>query len=163
MITCRPYIVASSPQLAAPMRPTQAGKLSVQLPCRNTLQDIHHLRRRISRRTTNKQVHMIRPHRQCFHFPVPRCANLADQFLQPLCYVPRQYLAAVPWNPDEVVGQSIDCVSSSPCFHGSDYSITRSRHPNVACSHRQRTAVLACRGPAFLPAASGGVSGRRIS
>jgi hypothetical protein len=61
-----------------------------------------------------------------------------------------------------VVGQSIDRVSSSPCLHGGHYSITRSHHPNVAYHYRQRTAVLACGGPAFLPAASDGVSGRRI-
>jgi hypothetical protein len=163
MIACRPYIIASCPQLAAPVRSTQAWELSVQLPRRNALQHIHHLRGRISRRTTDEQVYVIQPHRQYFHFPVPRCANLADQFLQPLRYISRQHLAAIPWYPDEVVGQSVDCVSSSPCFHGSHYSITRSHHPNVAYHHHQRTAVLARRGPAFLPAASDGVSGRRIT
>ncbi len=162
MVTCRPYVVASSPQLAAPMRPAQAWKLSVQLPRCDTLQHIHHLCGRIPRRTTDKQVYMIRPHRQCLHFPVPPCANLANQFLQPPRHIPRQYLAAVPGNPNKVVGQPIDRVSSPPCFHGSYYNTTRSHHPNVAYHYRQRTAVLACGGPAFLPAASGGVSGRRI-
>jgi len=162
MVTCRPYTVASSPQLPAPMRPAQAWKLSVQLPRCDTLQHIHHLRRRIPRRTTDKQVYMIRPHRQCLHFPVPRCANLTDHFLQPPRHIPRQHLAAVPRNPNKVVGQPIDRVCSTPCFHGSHYSTTRSHHPDVAYHYRQRAAVLACGGPAFLPAASSGVSGRRI-
>jgi len=162
MVTCRPYVVASSPQLATPMRLAQAWKLSVQLPRCNTLQHIHHLCGRIPRRTTDKQVYMIRPHRQCLHFPVPRCTNLADQFLQPPRHIPRQYLATVPRNPNKVVGQSIDRVCSPPRFHGTYYSTTLSHHPNVAYLDRQGTAVLACGKPAFLPAASGGVSGRRI-
>ncbi len=145
MVTCRPYVVASSPQLAAPMRPAQAWKLSVQLPRCDTLQHIHHLCGHIPRRTTDKQVYMIRPHRQCLHFPVPRCTNLADQFLQPPRHIPRQYLAAVPRNPNKVVGQPIDRVCSPPCFHACYYSTSPKRRLPLSsgnCCPRMRETGL---------------------
>jgi hypothetical protein len=75
---------------------------------------------------------------------------------------------SVAWNPDKVICQSINRVCTTSRFHHeSNYSMVRSRGPlhgpHVAGHTIQRTAVSAFGGPAFLPAASGGVSNRRFS
>jgi hypothetical protein len=168
VITSRTDIVAISPQFASPMRPTQPGKLSIQLPRCDTLHYVHHLRRCITRRTTDKQVHMVHSHCQRLHLPVSRCANLTDQFLQPLRYISNKHLAPVARYPDKVVCQSVDRMgTTSGSLHVGDYSIARLRGPfhgpHVAGRTKQRTAVPAFGGPAFLPAASGGVSSRSFS
>ena len=168
VIASRSNIVTISPQLAAPMRPTQLRKLSIQLPRRDTLHDVHHFCRCITRWATDKQVYVVYSHRQRFYLPVPRCANLTDQFLQPSRHIPGEYLTPIAGNPDKMVCQSVDCMCTTPSFlHAGDYSMARSRGPlrgSHAASHtKQRMAVPAFGGPAFLPAASGGVSSRRSS
>ena len=168
VIASRSNIVAIGPQLAAPMRPTQLRKLGIQLPRCDTLHYVHHFRRCVIRRTTDKQVHVIYPHRQRFYLPAPRRANLTDQFLQPSRYIPSEYLAPITGYPDKMVCQSVNRMCTTSGFlHAGDYSMARSRGPlrgsHVAGRAKQRTAVPAFGGPAFLPAASGGVSSRRFS
>jgi hypothetical protein len=168
VIASRPNIVAIRPQLATPVRPTQARKLGVQLPRRDALDHVHHLRWCITRWATDKQVHVVYSHRQCFYLPIPRRANLTDQLLQPSRHIPVEYLAPIAGYPDKVVCQSVDRMRTTPGFlHAGDYSMARScgplRGPHVAGRTKQRTAVPAFGGPAFLPAASGGVSSRRFS
>jgi len=168
VITRRSNIVPSGPQTSTPVRSTQARELSIQLPRCNALDHIHHLRWCITWRTADKQMHMVRSHCQRFYFPIPSRANLANQLFQPLRYIPSQHLAAVPGNPHEVICQSVDCMgTSSGLHHDPDYSMARSRGPHcgphVAGRPIQRTKAPAFGGPAFLPAASGGVSSRRFS
>jgi hypothetical protein len=168
VIASRTHIVAIGPQFAAPMRSTQPRKLGIQLPRRDALQCIHHLRRCITGRTTDKQVYVIYSHCQRFYLPVPRRANLTDQFLQPSRYIPCEYLAPIAGYPDKMVCQSVDRMcTTSGLLHSGDYSIARSRGPlrgsHVAGRTKQRTVAPAFGGPAFLPAASDGVSSRRIS
>jgi len=168
VITSRTDIVAIGPQFAAPMRPTQPWELSIQLPRCDTLHNVHHLRRCITRRTTDKQVHVVHSHCQRLHLPVSRRANLADQLLQPLRYISNKYPAPVARYPHKVVCQSVDRMgTTSSSLHVGDYSMARLRgpfhRPHVAGRLQQRTAVPAFGGPAFLPAASGGVSSRRFS
>jgi hypothetical protein len=66
-----------------------------------------------------------------------------------------------------VILQSIDRVCTTPCLHDDDYRMTRLRGPlhgpHIADRLDQRTDVPAFGRPAFLPAASGGVSSRRIA
>ena len=167
MFTRRSNIVASGPQFAPPVCSTQAGKLGIQLTRRNALDHIHHLRRRIAWWATDEQVHMVCLHGQGFYFPIPRHAYLTDQLLQPQSYITSQHLAAVARNPNEVMCQSVNRMCAPSCFHDGDYSIARSCGPlcrlHFAGRANQRTALPVCGGPAFLPAASDGVSGRRIS
>jgi len=168
VIAGRSNIVAISPQLATPMRPTQPRKLGIQLAHRHALHYVHHLRRRITGRTTDEQVYVIYFHRQRFYLPVPRRANLTDEVLQSLRYIPSKYLPPIAGYPDKMVCQSVDRVCTTSGFlHAGDYSMARSRGPlrgsHAAGRKKQRTAVPAFGGPAFLPAASGGVSSRRLS
>jgi hypothetical protein len=168
VISHRSNIVASSPQLATPVRLAQPGEFGIQLTCRDTFDHIHHLRWRISGWTTNKQMHMIRLHCQRFDFPVISPTNLTHQFLQPLGHITHKHPTTVSRNPNKVVCQSIDCMSSSSGFHrDGDYSMAHSCSPlpglHVAGRICQRTTTPAHGGPAFLPTASGGVSSRRIS
>jgi hypothetical protein len=167
VITCRPNVVAIGPQLATPVRPTQPWVLSIQLPRCDTLDHVHHLCRRISRRTTDQQVHVVRLHCQRFYFPIVACTYLADQPLQPLGYISSQYLAPVARYPHKVIRQSVNRMCTASGFHhNGDYSIARSSGPlrerHIADRASQPAALLTCLGPAFLPAASGGVSSRRI-
>jgi hypothetical protein len=166
MLASRANIVAVSPQLAAPVRASQARKFSVQLSGSNVLDDVHHFCRSIAGWTTDKQVDMVRTDCQCFNQPLPRLADLTNQLLQPLRDIPLQYLTAVARNPDKVIGQPVDCMGATACFHGVDYIMTRSRGPlrgpHVA-GRASRSPFPPYGGPAFLPAASGGVSSRRIS
>ena len=161
MLASGANIVAISPQLASPVRASQARKLSIQLSGSNALEDIHHLCRSVARWTTDKQVHMIYLNCQCLNKPLPRLADLSNQLLQPLCDITLQYLTSVARNPDKVISQSIDCMGATACFHGADYIMTRSRGPlrgpHVA-GHASRLLFPPFGGPAFLPAASGGVS-----
>jgi hypothetical protein len=64
-----------------------------------------------------------------------------------------------------VIRQSINRVRAPSSFHDGDYSMARSRGPlrgpQVTGRTIRRTAMPAFGGPAFLPAASGGVSSRR--
>jgi len=110
VISSRSDIVAIGPQLAAPMRPTQPRKLGIQLPRRDALHYVHHFRRCIIGRTTDKQVYVIYSHRQRFYLPVPRRANLTDQLLQSSRYIPGKYLAPIAGYPDKMVCQSVDSV-----------------------------------------------------
>ena len=168
VIASRSNIVAIGPQLAAPMRPTQPRKLSIQFPRRDALHYVHHFRRCITGRTTDKQVYVVYSHSQRFYLPIPRRANLTNQFLQPSPHIPGEYLAPIAGYPDKMVCQSVDRMCTTSGFlHAGDYSMARSRGPlrgpHVAGRTKQRMAVPAFGGPAFLPAASGGVSSRRIS
>jgi hypothetical protein len=169
MISCRSNIIASGPQLTTPMCLSQPGKLGIQLTRRDTLDHIHHLRWCITGWTTHKQMHIVRLHCQGFDFPLVSRTNLVDQFLQPLGHITNKHPATISRNPNKVICQPIDCMCSSPGLHrDGDYSIARSS--STLCgpypghtSQCQRTAVPTHGGPAFLPAASGGVSSRRIS
>jgi len=168
VITCRTNIVAISPQLAAPVRPTQARELRVQLSCCQALDHVHHLRRRIAWRTTDKQMHVVLSYCQCLYLPISRRADLTYQLLQPPSNVPGEHCATVAGYPDKVICQPIDCMCASSGFHhDGDYSMARSRGPlrgpHIASRATQKTAAPAFGGPAFLPAASGGVSSRRFS
>ena len=80
--------------------------------------------------------------------------------------IPIQDPTAIARNPDKVIGQSIDCMGATSCLHGADYIMTRARGPlrgPHSAGHASRSLFPPCGGPAFLPAASGGVSSRRIS
>ena len=168
MISRRSNVIASSPQLATPVRLTQSRELGIQLTRCDAFDHIHHLRWCITRRTTDEQMHMVRLHGQGFDFPIVCHTNLADQFLQPLAYITSKHLAAVSGNPNKVICQPIDCMCSSSGLHrDGDYSIAHSCRPpcelHIASRICQRTTIPTHGGPAFLPAASGGVSSRRIS
>jgi len=167
MFTCRSHIVSISPQLTTPVCLIQLRKLSIQLTCSVTLYHIHNSRRGITRRTTDKQMHMVLLYSQCLHLPIPRSTNFSYQLLQPLGYVSCQYLTTIAWNPDVVICQPVDRMSTSPRFHNCLYSITRSHSLQygslfVGCPNQQG-ALPAFGRPAFLPAASGGVSSRSLS
>ena len=167
MLACRTNIVAISPQLATPVRAPQTRKLRIQLSRSDTLDHVHHSCRSVARRTTDKQVHMVFLNRQCFDLPIPRRTDLANQFLQPSCDIANQDPTTVARNPDKVIGQPVYCMSATTCLHSADYSISAPRGPlrgpHVARRYRRRASVSAFGGPAFLPAASGGVSSRRIT
>ena len=168
MISCRSNIIACGPQLAAPVCLAQPGKFGIQLTRCDTLDHIHHLCWRITGWTTDKQMHMVRLHCQGFDFPIVSRTDLADQSLQPLAHIPDKHLASVSRNPNKVVCQSIDCMCTSSGLHrDGDYSMVNSRRPlcglHAAGRTCQRTAVPTHGGPAFLPAASDGVSSRRTS
>ena len=167
MLACRTNVIAISPQLATPMRALQTRKLRIQLSRTDALDHVHHSCRSIARRTTDKQVHMVFLNRQRLDFPVSRRTDLANQFLQPLCDIANQDLTTVARDPDKVVSQPIDCVSATTCLHSADYNTLAPRGPlrgpHVARRYRRRASVSAFGGPAFLPAASGGVSSRRTS
>jgi hypothetical protein len=166
MLASGANIIAIGPQLASPVRASQARKLSIQLSGSNALDDIHHLCRSVAGWTTDKQVHMIYLDCQRLNQPLPRLADIANQFLQSLCNISLQYLTAIARNPYKVIGQSIDCMGATACFHSADYIMTRARGPlrgPHSAGHASRSLFPPCGGPAFLPAASGGVSSRRIS
>jgi len=167
MFARRTNIVPISPQLATPMRALQTRKLRIQLSRSNAFNHVHHSCRSIARRTTDKQVHVVFLNRQRLDLPVPRRTDLTNQSLQPSCNIANQDLTTVARNPDKVIGQPVYCMSATTCFHTADYSILAPRGPlrgpHVARRYRRRASVSAFGGPAFLPAASGGVSSRRTS
>ncbi len=190
MLASRAHIITIRPQLTAPMRAAQVGKCGIQFSCGETLDDIHHFGWGIPRWTTHKQMHVVSLNGQRFHLPFPTRADLLDQLLQSPSHIARKHSSTIPRNPDKVIGQSIDRMCTTSCFHDSDYSTTRlcgplrgphiadflsiERHfyarwrgplrgPYVADRSLKCTAVPAFGGPAFLPAASGGVSSRRLS
>ena len=167
MLSSRSNIIPISPQLTSPVRSAQSGKLRVQFSRCDTLHHIHHLCWRISRRTTDEQMHVIRLYGQCFNLPTPCRANLLDQLLQPQPHIARQHPAAIAGYPDKVIRQSVNRMGASSSLHIGHYSMGRSRGPlcgpHGARRTSQRTAVPAKGGPAFLPAASGGVSSRRFA
>ena len=165
MLTSRPNIVAICPQFAAPVRPSQMGKLAIQLPRCQTLDLPHHLRWRIPWRTADEQMYVICLYCQCFHFPVPGSTYLSNQRSQSLSHLSHQYLASIPRNPHKVIRQSIDGVRAPSCLHKREYILTRSRGPlrgpHFTGRPTSRNTMPTFGGPSFLPAASSGVSRRR--
>jgi len=130
MIPSRANIVPIGPQLPAPVRSAQAGKLLIQFSGCDTLQHIHHFRWGVARRTADKQVDMVNLYCQRFYLPCSPCADLSNQSVQPICHLFPQHLTAVPRYPDKVVRQSIDRVCASSRSHLDNYhSKTRSRAP----------------------------------
>src|SRR5215207_7890284 len=72
MITGRTDIVAICPQLTSPMGATELlAKGSKQFAGCQTLDDVHHIRRSIPRRATDKQMDVIRLNTQRFDLPFP--------------------------------------------------------------------------------------------
>ena len=166
MLACRANIVASSPQLASPVHALQARIFGVQLTRGDAFDHIHHLCGRISGRTTDKQVYVVFLYRQRLDLPVARRTDLTNQFLQPSCDIANQHLTTVARNPDKVIGQPVYRMCATTCFHSAQLY----HDPLHAVHYAARTSldIIAreprfppCGGPAFLPAASDGVSSRR--
>ena len=165
MIASRSNIVAICPQPAAPVRSAQPWILSIQLSRGDALDHIHHSRWRLPRWTANKQMHMVGLDRQCLYFPSSRDAYPSDQLFQLVDHISYQNLAAVPRNPNKVIGQTINRMCTTPCLHATGYNTTRSRSPlrgpHIASRPSRWGSTPASGGPAFLPGASAGVSSRR--
>jgi hypothetical protein len=167
MFSSRTHVVAIRPQFPTPVRPSQPRILGIQFPRRDAFDHPHHLGWGISRWATDKQMHMVSLHCQCFHLPIPRPTYLPYQLIQLLGHITLQHFAPVARDPDKVIRQSINRMCTSPCLHDGGYSTNRLRGPlcgpHVACRSQWRDNTPACGGPVFLPGASAGVSNRRLS
>ncbi len=146
----------------------RATELHIQFSRRDALHYVHHRPWGITRRSADKQVHMVNLQCQRFYLPVSPCTDFSNQIVHPLRHFFPQYRPTVARYPHKVVCQSVSCVSSSSSSHlGLDRRRTRSRAPlrgaHNADRLRQRTYAPAFGGPPFLPTPRGGVSRRRIS
>jgi hypothetical protein len=89
VVASRTDILAIRPEFATPMRAPQLRTVrSEQLTIYDTLDHVHHRGWRIARRTTHKQVHVVRLNRQCLDNPFTLVTHFAEQFLEPRSQVP---------------------------------------------------------------------------
>ena len=167
MLTSRPNIATICPQLSSPVRAPQSWKFAVQLSCSDTFEYIHHMRWCISRRTTSKQIHMIRLYSTSFHFPILGSTYGSDHHFQSWRHLSYQYPMSISRYPNKVVSQMVNCMPTSLHFHDCGYNTTRLRgplrRPHVASRPGRQSSTPTFIWPAFLPGAGTGVSSRRLA
>src|SRR5579863_1002878 len=136
-----------TPQLPAPQPLLHFWKLLKYQPSRDTLQNLYHLGRRIPRRTTQKNMHVILHHLLSIYLKIIALGYLLKNLFQPLCHMFTQYHPPILRNPDNMIFQIVNSSPSMLQPHAGQYTKTRPQKNG-------RTL--------FLPPASWGVSKGRF-
>lgn len=103
----RPHKVSVIPQLSSPQLFPQLGVPVKHLPCRHTLEYLHHSTRTVFRGRLQEQMHVIRHHFHRIYLQLVSLRNPFKDLFQPLAYLTSQYQLAIFRCPHKVILQIV--------------------------------------------------------